>query len=153
MENSFYFRDRVLLCLPDWNPKATVLEITTRFIGTINLPPGFEFDLYKAEEDGEPCWWTSPDLPVRYYLREAPIGVELQIPLFQIAGKTEKNWVTYKQIDFVCREIYCDKIHEPIPDLEKSGTGIMLDVQLEFIKRCRPLKQTPLQHSPSSLLN
>ena len=153
MDDNYYFEERVLLGLPGWNPKHTALEITTRLIGTLQLPPEMRLEVFRPEQDGDPCWWQSADLPARFKTGKAPCGLAFNFPLFYICGKAENGWTAYKQVDFVCKEIFYDKITDIFTPPEEFGTGIMLAVQLAFIELCRPIKLATLHHGASRILN
>lgn len=143
----------VLLTLPGWSPANTVLEITSMFIDTVELPPNDHFLVFKPEDEGDPCWWYSPDIEMKYKPATQASGIELQFPLFQIISPENSRKLIYKHIIFFCRERYLTADSFENLQIEEFGTGIILAVQLEFIKTASTLKQTPSWHMSANIVN
>lgn len=153
METNQHLSSTVLLALPGWNPQNTVLEITSRYIDTIELPPNDHFLVFRPEDESDPIWWHSPDIVVKYKAATPSRGIELQFPLFQICSQEGSSKSIYKHVVFVCRERYLNEDSFRHLLIEESGTGIMLALQREFMDLCRPIKLQALHQTSSELLN
>lgn len=143
----------MLLALPGWTPQNTVLEITSRFIDTIEVPPNDHFLVFRPEDEGDPIWWHSPDIVVKYKAATPSTGIELQFPLFQICSPEGSSKLIYKHVIFYCRERYLNEDSFRHLLVEESGTGIMLTLQREFMELGRPIKLQALHQMASGLLN
>ena len=145
--NTFY------LALPGSSKKDSAIEVTSLFIGSIDLPPINHFLAYKPAKGGEPAWWYSPDLEFKYKAATATKSMEYHVPLFQICDPAKEGVTTYNHVLFICKEVTFRPYVDKTLLLNNPGDGILLDVQLEFMQLYASLRLNPITQTPSKFMN